>query len=81
VAASFLVEAGFEMDVVGFELRGETGELQIETADGRAAIAGDETASVSGRRDGRALFGRAAGAPRPARRSAAPAILSDRNDR
>ena len=41
-----LVEAGLEMDVVGLEELLQPRELQIEPADRRAAIAGDEAAGV-----------------------------------
>ena len=42
----FLVEAGFEVDVVRLEQLGESHELQVEPAHRRAAIARDEAAGV-----------------------------------
>ena len=42
----FLVEAGLEMDVVGLEQVLQPRELQIEAADRRAAVAGDEAAGI-----------------------------------
>ena len=51
-----LVEARLEVDVVGLEQLGERDELQVEAAERRAAVAGNEAAGVRTRRAGRAPF-------------------------
>ena len=67
--AEVLVEARRELDAMRLEVLLGLPQLQVEAAQRRAAVAGDEAGGVRARPRGRASAASAAGAPAPARRT------------